>query len=91
MVANVTFEKTTYNVIPFKFEAGTTNFTGAIGLAAALDYLSALGREAVACKGTIAACPGNCRTVSHRRYPYLRHYPAQGLSDLIPAGNNSPV
>jgi len=48
MVANVTFEKTTYNVLPFKFEAGTTNFTGAIGLASALDYLSALGREAVA-------------------------------------------
>lgn len=47
MVANVTFEKTTYNVLPFKFEAGTTNFTGAIGLAAALDYLSLLGREAV--------------------------------------------
>jgi len=48
MVANVTFEKTTYNVLPFKFEAGTTNFTGAIGLAAALDYLSLLGLEAVA-------------------------------------------
>jgi cysteine desulfurase/selenocysteine lyase len=48
MVANVTFEKTTFNVLPFKFEAGTTNFTGAIGLAAALDYLSCLGREAVA-------------------------------------------
>jgi cysteine desulfurase/selenocysteine lyase len=48
MVANVTFEKTTYNVLPFKFEAGTTNFTGAIGMAAALDYLTALGREAVA-------------------------------------------
>ncbi len=48
MVANVTFEKTTYNVLPFKFEAGTTNFTGAIGLGTALDYLSALGREAVA-------------------------------------------
>jgi len=48
MVANVTFEKTTYNELPFKFEAGTTNFTGAIGMAAALDYLSALGREAVA-------------------------------------------
>lgn len=47
MVANVTFEKTTYNVLPFKFEAGTTNFTGAIGLAAALDYISLLGREAV--------------------------------------------
>jgi len=48
MVANVSFEKTTYNALPFKFEAGTTNFTGAIGLAAALDYLSSLGREAVA-------------------------------------------
>jgi cysteine desulfurase/selenocysteine lyase len=48
MVANVTFEKTTYNVLPFKFEAGTTNFTGAIGLAAALDYLTSLGRQAVA-------------------------------------------
>lgn len=48
MVASVTFEKTIYNELPFKFEAGTTNFTGAIGLAAALDYLSSLGREAVA-------------------------------------------
>lgn len=48
MVTNVTFEKTTYNELPFKFEAGTTNFTGAIGMAAALDYLTALGREAVA-------------------------------------------
>ncbi len=48
MVANVTFEKTTYNELPFKFEAGTTNFTGAIGLATALDYVSALGREAIA-------------------------------------------
>jgi cysteine desulfurase/selenocysteine lyase len=48
MVASVTFEKTTYNVLPFKFEAGTTNFTGAIGMAAALDYLTGLGREAVA-------------------------------------------
>ena len=47
MVANVTFEKTTYNELPFKFEAGTTNFTGAIGLASALDYLTTLGREAV--------------------------------------------
>jgi cysteine desulfurase/selenocysteine lyase len=50
MVANVTFEKTTYNELPFKFEAGTTNFTGAIGLATALDYLSSLGREAVAAR-----------------------------------------
>jgi cysteine desulfurase/selenocysteine lyase len=48
MVENVTFAKTTYQGLPFKFEAGTTNFTGAIGMATALDYLTALGREAVA-------------------------------------------
>ncbi len=48
MVANVSFVKTTYNELPFKFEAGTSNYTGAIGLAAALDYVTALGRTAVA-------------------------------------------
>ncbi|MCU0455006.1 MAG: cysteine desulfurase [Bacteroidales bacterium] len=45
MVENVTFEKTTFNVLPFKFEAGTTNFPGAIGLGAALDYVLSVGRE----------------------------------------------
>jgi cysteine desulfurase/selenocysteine lyase len=45
MVDRVTFEKTTYNVLPFKFEAGTMNFIGAIGLAAALDYVRNIGRE----------------------------------------------
>ena len=48
MVADVTFAKTTYNELPFKFEAGTTNFTGAIGLATALDYVTSLGRIAIA-------------------------------------------
>lgn len=43
MVANVTFEKTTYNELPYKFEAGTTNFAGAIGLGAAIDYLQSIG------------------------------------------------
>lgn len=40
MIASVTFEKTTYNVLPYKFEAGTPNVAGVIGLGAALDYLS---------------------------------------------------
>lgn len=48
MVEKVTFEKTTYNQLPFKFEAGTMNYPGAIGLAAALDYVSATGRENIA-------------------------------------------
>ncbi len=45
MVDRVTFDKTTYNQLPFKFEAGTTNFVGAIGLAEALDYIETLGME----------------------------------------------
>lgn len=42
MVDEVTMEKTTYNELPFKFEAGTTNYIGAIGMAKALDYISGL-------------------------------------------------
>ena len=45
MVDKVTFEKTTYNELPFKFEAGTMNYPGAIGLGTALDYVSDIGRE----------------------------------------------
>jgi cysteine desulfurase/selenocysteine lyase len=48
MVEKVTFEKTTYNELPFKFEAGTMNYAGAIGLGAALDYVTNLGREEIA-------------------------------------------
>ncbi|MCG8701484.1 MAG: cysteine desulfurase [Bacteroidales bacterium] len=45
MVDEVSFEKTTYNVLPFKFEAGTTNYIGAAGLKSALDYISEIGLE----------------------------------------------
>jgi cysteine desulfurase/selenocysteine lyase len=47
MVDRVTFENTTYNVLPFRFEAGTMNYAGAIGLGRALDYVSKLGREEI--------------------------------------------
>lgn len=45
MVDKVTFEKTTYNEIPFKFEAGTTNYIGAAGLSTAINYLQVLGLQ----------------------------------------------
>jgi len=48
MVDNVTFEKTTYNVLPYKYEAGTTNYVGAIGLKTALDYISSIGIDKIA-------------------------------------------
>jgi len=47
MILTVSFEKTTYNDLPWKFEAGTPNISGAVGLAAAMDYLEGLGLTAI--------------------------------------------
>jgi cysteine desulfurase/selenocysteine lyase len=46
MIASVTFEKTKYNVVPYKFEAGTPNIAGVVGLGAAIDYLDTIDRAA---------------------------------------------
>jgi len=48
MISKVTFEGTEYNVVPHKFEAGTPNIAGAIGLAAAIDYVEAIGLDRIA-------------------------------------------
>jgi len=48
MIRSVTFEKTTYNDLPYKFEAGTPNIAGVIGLGAAIDYLDQIGMDAIA-------------------------------------------
>lgn len=48
MIDQVTFERTTFNKVPYKFEAGTGNIAGAVGLGAAIDYLNRIGFEAAA-------------------------------------------
>lgn len=48
MIERVTFEKSTWNAVPAKFEAGTPNIAGGVGLGAAVDYLAGLGLEAIA-------------------------------------------
>ncbi len=48
MISAVTFERTTYARLPYRFEAGTPDIAGAVGLGAAIDYVSALGGAAVA-------------------------------------------
>ena len=47
MIASVSFEKTVYNVLPYKFEAGTPNVADAIGLGAAIDYVESIGIDRV--------------------------------------------
>lgn len=67
MILSVSFEKTVYNTIPYKFEAGTPPIAAAIGLGAAVDYLSAIGMDAIArhehallqyATGQLSALPG---------------------------------
>jgi len=48
MIENVSFEKTTYAPVPEKFEAGTPDIAGAVGLGAAVDYLEAIGLDRIA-------------------------------------------
>ena len=48
MILSVSFEKTTYNQLPWKFEAGTPHISGAIGLAAAIEYLESIGMDRIA-------------------------------------------
>ena len=48
MIASVTFEKTTYNTLPYKFEAGTPNIAGVVGFGAAVEYLSGFDMRAIA-------------------------------------------
>jgi cysteine desulfurase/selenocysteine lyase len=45
MISSVSFEKTTYNALPYKFEAGTPNIEGVIGLSAAIEYLNGIGLD----------------------------------------------
>ena len=69
MILSVTFEKTTYNVIPQKFEAGTPPIAAAIGLGAAVDYLSAIGMDAIAAHERDLL---NYATAQLRRMPGVR-------------------
>ncbi len=48
MILSVSFDKTIYNALPYKFEAGTPNIAGVIGMAAAIDYMTAIGLERIA-------------------------------------------
>ncbi|MEL6390990.1 MAG: aminotransferase class V-fold PLP-dependent enzyme, partial [Bacteroidota bacterium] len=47
MISKVTFEKTTYNELPFKFEAGTPDISGAVGIGVAAEYISSIGHDAI--------------------------------------------
>ncbi len=69
MIDRVSFEGTTFNELPFKFEAGTPNIAGAIGLAAAIDYLDGIDRVAAAQheQGLLEATLAGCEAIAGLR------------------------
>ncbi len=69
MIKAVTFEKTVYNDLPYKFEAGTPHIAGAVGLGAAIDFLSALGLDAIAAHEQEVL---RCATAAVRAIPGIR-------------------
>ncbi|MGK0341408.1 MAG: cysteine desulfurase/selenocysteine lyase [Candidatus Azotimanducaceae bacterium] len=85
MILSVTFEKTTYNTIPHKFEAGTPPIAAAIGLGAAVDYLSVIGMDVIAAYELDLL---NYATVQMDRLPGVRiigtsHHKAAVLSFVV--------
>ncbi len=80
MIADVTFEKTLYQPAPNKFEAGTGNIADAVGLGAALDYVQALGMEAIA-------------QYEHHLLAYATHYlaPIKGVRLVGTAAHKASV
>ena len=78
MILTVSFEKTTYNELPYKFEAGTPNISGAIGLAAAMDYLESAGDRARSPPTSTACSAGDRRAAAHPRDHAHRHGGRQG-------------
>ncbi len=69
MIASVTFEKTEYNVVPYKFEAGTPNIGGVVGFGAAVDYLAGIDREAALAHedGLLEYATGRVREIAGTR------------------------
>ncbi len=80
MILTVSFEQTTYNALPYKFEAGTPNISGAVGLAAALDYVDSLGLERI---------HAHEQALLHRATAALRAMP--GLTIIGEAAHKSSV
>ena len=91
MISSVTFEKTTYNILPFKFEAGTPNIAGAIGLAAAMDYLTAIGMEAVEAHEDDLLDYATERLSGDSRPDDRRHGAEEGGGPLLHAGRESTL
>jgi cysteine desulfurase/selenocysteine lyase len=90
MIKTVTFQKTTYNDLPFKFEAGTPSITETIGLGAAIDYINRIGLKNIQQreKELFAYATNALQTIDELRFIGEAHDKAASISFLV--GNIHP-
>ena len=90
MIRSVTFEATTYNKIPYKFEAGTPHIAGAIGLGVAVDYLRGIGLEWIAAYEKELLAYGT-KSFSRSRTPVDRNGSARPPCSLSRSARPTPM
>lgn len=85
MIEQVTFAKTTFNAIPYKFEAGTPNFSQIIGLGAAIDYINSLGLDNIAAyeKSLLEQAKQQLRTIDNMRFLGETEHQSSLISFLV--------
>ncbi len=83
MISSVTFEKTTYNKVPYKFEAGTPDIAGAIGLGAAIAYIENVGLDNIAAHEHELLVYGTDAVVGPSRRPADRDRARKGRRALL--------
>lgn len=85
MIEQVTFAKTTFNSIPYKFEAGTPNFSQIIGLGAAIDYINSLGLDNIAAyeKSLLEQAKQQLRTIDNMRFLGETEHQSSLISFLV--------
>jgi cysteine desulfurase / selenocysteine lyase len=89
MIEQVTFEKTTYAHLPNKFEAGTPHIAGAVGLAAAIEWLEGVGFERIGLARAASAAAGHRAAVGDPRSRDQGHRTAQGGRGLLGHGRSA--
>ncbi len=89
MISSVSFKKTTYNVVPNKFEAGTPNIAGSVGLGAAIDYLGGIDFAAMQAYEEELLAYGTRALTCGSRDPAHRHSVKQGKHPVVRDGGRS--
>ena len=89
MILAVSFDKTTYNSLPYKFEAGTPNISGAIGLGAAVDFLQTLDLEAAHAHEARSSRVCDAHLGEDRRAAHHRHGKRQGEPGILRGGRST--